>query len=213
MKYRAVRIYSLILGVLVLLGGELAFAQHQQITIQPFIFENYKYKVDSDKKMDVVILPKGGLMVVGFQGRSDDETAVPRSFLVLGRQTDKHVFVPLQYLNGNDHYIKIEMYDLNGTGEEEIFFWSFGGTHYTDLEVYKIENNQLKEIFEAGSSCNVEILKTADSFAIKKEREKFDDPKWSYPDPSDRYEVWVWHNGEFEFSKERSTLASPEDNL
>ena len=191
-----------------------ASSGNNQIVIHPFVFsvghsKQFQFKVDSSKAIGAFSFPKLGLTIVGFQARSNDNVQVPVSFMILGHMASGNKFIPLQYVSGNDYFYKIELFDLDGDGTGEVFFWQGGGAHHMDLSVYKIKNNRLKLIFDGGSAEGLEVVDEVEGLSIRIYRDKFDVPGWSEADPTDRYEVWGWKDHKFEFDKKLSTVKSP----
>ncbi len=187
-----------------------AFSANREIVIHPFVFDKIQYKFDGTQAARAINFQKFGLMVVAFQARTNDETGVPAAFILLGKQTEGKEFRPIQYVSGNEYFNKLEMYDLDGDGIGEVFFWHQGGMHHMDLDVYKIEDSRLKRIFRGGSAEGIETLERPHAFSIKIYRDKFDVPGWSEATPTDRYEIWVWQKDKFVFDKKQSTVKSPQ---
>ncbi len=188
----------------------IASSGNNQIAIHPFVFDKFHYKADTSKPMGEIAFSKLGLTAVGLQARSNDKDEIPLSFLILGHKTSGNKFMPLQYVSGNDYFYKIELFDLDGDGTGEVFFWHGGGAHHMDLSIYKIKNNRLKLLFNGGSAEGLEVEDGVDWLLIKIYRDKFDVPGWSEASPTDRFEVWVWKEHKFEFDKKLSTVKSPQ---
>ncbi len=179
--------------------------KNNQIVTPSFTFNKLQYNPTSDPQ---TLSLSDSLVVVGFQARTADSVSVPTSFIALGKKNGEK-FKYLQYLSGNDYYSKLELHDLASDGISEIFFWSTGGAHHQDLDVYKIHNKKLEKIFTAGSACGLDELKDGRGrlSAIKIYFGKLDVPGWSYADcPSDRYTVWKWEKDKFIFDKKQSSV-------
>ncbi|MFA5088434.1 MAG: hypothetical protein WC552_05305 [Candidatus Omnitrophota bacterium] len=146
--------------------------------------------------------------LVGFQGYTDDEGSVPASFVMMGTEQDNKI-KPMFILRGSDYFDKVELKDIDADGVPEIAFWSGGGAHYTDLDIYKYTDGGIKKIFSNGSACPVEFDDTTGFVRIKIGRERWDKPDWSYASGENLLEVWEWNGKEFQFKPNLSSVKKP----
>ena len=169
------------------------FEQHTfRVDNDPFWAEKHRtirYDFDGDGKMATL---------VGFQGRTIDEVGVPMSFVMIGEDTNGK-FAPTFTLAGNDYFDKVELKDVDGDERDEIVFWSAGGAHHTDLDIYKYSKGKVRKIFSAGSACGIDLL-TGKPTTIRVGRPK-DEPGWCYGSQDFLYEVWQWDGEKFTINR------------
>ena len=173
-----------------------------------FRYDGRKYTVDKEEKNLAIqygVDGKGGIdTIIGFQGRTHDSDAVPQSFLSIGKII-KGKYKQMFLIAGNDYFDKIELKNLPNDGKRAILFWTGGGAHHTDLDIYQYSQGRIKHLFSDGSACEMNIEESAGVFKVRIGREKFDDPKWSYAQGTDRFEVWEWNGKGFSYNQKAST--------
>lgn len=145
-----------------------------------------KYDFDGDGNIETL---------VGFQGETDPKLKAPLSFIALIK--DENGKPNLDFITaGNDYFSKVELKDVDKDGLLEILFWSAGGAHYTNLDIYKYTHGKMNKLFSNGSACKVSV-EDKTPFAIKIGREKWNNPNWSYAAGTDLWEIWEWNSKEF----------------
>jgi hypothetical protein len=191
-----------------LYAADSALIHNANLMPKVFRYDGKKYAVDKEGKNLAIqygIDGKGGIdTIIGFQGRTHDSDAVPQAFLSIGKII-KDKYKQRFLIAGNDYFDKIELKDLNRDGKKEILFWTGGGAHHTNLDIYQYSQGRMKRIFSDGSACLMSIDESAAVFKVRIGREKFDDPKWSYAQGTDRFEVWEWNGKGFAYNQKAST--------
>lgn len=149
-----------------------------------------KADIDGDSKEETIVM---------FQTR-DDTADAPQAFVFIYGQ-DYEFRIPIY-----DNPGKIEAIDIDHDGKKELFLFSHGGMHYTNLFVYKYEGKKgLHQLFKNGSACPVELEFKDGVPIIKVGRANWKDKDWCYASPEPLWQVYVWNGKKFIYNRRLST--------
>ena len=182
--------------------------KREGVVLDKFKFGNFTYRVDEDIHPQIIRCDFDGdgriETLIGFQGRTDDDVGVPASFIAIGREKNGKFNTEI-ILDGNDRFSAIDLSDIDKDGLYEIVFWSGGGAHHTDLDIYKYSKGKMNRLFRNGSACEVLVENNPYYYRIKIGVDKLDDPKWCYAEGTDTFQVYDWDGNKFAYNKKLRT--------
>ncbi len=167
-----------------IVSGSFVYEGQEYIVSEKFNAENNSIEeqdIDGDGKKETIS---------GFQGLSNDDVRIPVAFLVISKDET------VQTISGNSYFTKFELIDIDNDGYSEIVFWSAGGAHYTQVDIYKYSKGQIKSIFSRGSACGIDLKKDDGVYMIRVGQPIWDDPEWNYS-KEPLWETWKWTEDRF----------------
>ncbi len=177
-----------------------------------FVFEGRSFIVSNDFNTGNSITLTGDFAgdgktgtLMGFQAVSDDEEKQAVDFIAL---IVENKIKPGIIISGADYFNKIELKDIDKDGLPEILFWSQGGAHCTNLDIYKYSKGKMKQLFSNLSPCGIDFI-DINPPTIKIARERWDKSGWSYGTANGDYlwEVWQWDGKIFQYRRNLSTTC------